>query len=263
MKNAHFMERPTHRVIIDRRTGQPVGPPVPIHPEDWPYGVIHPSERLWKYMDFWKFEDLCGRGALYFSRSDKFTDPFEGRFSQGNSTSMSASDAAFHAAYPIAPFGKELVASQEIMRQCVLISCWQRSKKEDWEMWKGYTSGVESIAICTSAKALNEFVPSGIIKSTVKYHADDFPRTEFDHLAVFFYKPNSYSFEKEFRMLLPPGKEPIGLDEIGRHVPVKLKKIVHRVITHPGASATFKAKVDLAMRQWLKHLRREDSYLLL
>jgi hypothetical protein len=264
MKNAHIMERPTHRAIIDRRTGQMVGPPVPIHPEDWPYGELHPSEQLWKYMDSWKFEDLCRSSALYFSRPDKFTDPFEGRFSWANSTKMSASDGAFHATYRIAPTGKELEASQEIMRQCVFISCWQRSKAESWEMWKAYTSGSESVAINTSAKALYTFVPEQIIKSPVKYHADDFPRTEFSHTAMFFYKPKDYRFEREFRLMLVPGEqESISLDEVGRRVPVKLKKIVHRVITHPAASAAFKATVDSVIRQSLKHLRREDSNLLL
>ena len=264
MKKANIMERPTHRAIIDRRTGQLVGPPVPIHPEDWPYGELHPWEQLWKYMDFWKCEDLCRRSALYFSRPDKFTDPFEGRFSLGNSTRMSASDAAFHAAYRIAPVGKELETSQEIMRQCVFISCWQRSKTESWEMWKAYTSGCESVVIVTSAKALYTFVPERIMKSPVKYHDNGFPRTEFSHTAIFFYKPNGYSFEREYRLLLAPGeKESVSLDEVGRRIPIKLKKIVHRVITHPGASAAFKAKVDSVMRQSLKHLRRESSHLLL
>jgi len=214
-------------------------------------------------MDFWKFEDLCRSSALYFSRPDKFTDPFEGRFSPGNSTKMSASDAAFHAAYRIAPLGKELEASQEIMRQCVFISCWQRSTTESREMWEAYTSGADSVAVTTSAKALYTFVPERIMKSPVKYHADDFPRTEFSHTAIFFYKPKCYSFEREFRLMVVPGEqESISLNEVGRRVAVKLKKIVHRVITHPAASAEFKSKVDLVLRQALKHLRREDSILL-
>jgi hypothetical protein len=97
----------------------------------------------------------------------------------------------------------------------------------------------------------------------VLYHADDFPRTEFSHTAIFFYKPKGYGFEREFRlMVVPCEQESISLDEVGRHVAVRLKKIVHRVITHPAASAEFKSKVDLVLRQSLKHLRREDSSLL-
>jgi hypothetical protein len=44
-------------------------------------------------------------------------------------------------------------------------------------------------------------------------------------------------------LLLAPGEdEPISLDQVGRHVPIRLKKIIHRVITHPGASSTFKLR---------------------
>jgi len=214
-------------------------------------------------MDFWKFEDLLRSSAIYFSRPDKFIDPFEGRFSPANSTKMSVSDAAFHAAYGIAPFGKDLEASQEIMRRCVFVSCWHRNSKEIRQMWDAYTSGPDSVVISTSAKALDKFVPENIVKSPVKYHSDDFPRTEFGHTALFFYKPRCYSLEREFRMLLTPElHESIPWDQVGRHVPINLKKIVHRVITHPRASVECKTKVDSLMRQVLTHLLREDSTLL-
>jgi hypothetical protein len=214
-------------------------------------------------MDFWKFENLMTRSALYFSRPDKFTDPFEGRFSQGNSTTMSASDAAFHAAYRFAPVGDQLREAQEVMRHVVFISCWQRGNKENWEMWNAYTSGPESVLISTSAKALYLFVDGQIVKSPVKYHDDDFPRTEFDHTTLFFYKPSWYGFEREFRMMLTPGEhESIPMEQIGRHVPIRLKKIVRRLITHPRASEEFKTKVDGLLTRFLPCIKRENSTLL-
>jgi hypothetical protein len=214
-------------------------------------------------MDFWKFEDMLTRSALYFSRPDQFKDPFEGRFSLGNATTMSASDAAFYAAYQIEPFNKQLEGSQEIMRRVLFISCWQRGRKESREMWNAYTSGPESVVIITSAKALYRFVAGQIVKSPVKYHGDSFPRTEFDHTTLFFYKPALYRFEREFRMLLMPGEhESIRGDELGRHVPIRSKKIIRRVITHPKASKEFKMKVDHLLDQFLRCRRREDSTLL-
>jgi len=129
-------------------------------------------------------------------------------------------------------------------------------------MWNAYTSHPDSVAIVTSAKALYKFVPARILKSLVKYHADNFPRTEFNHTALFFYKPKCYRFEQEFRMLLAPEENgSIGLDEVGWCVPVNLKKLVHRVITHPRASADCKMKVDLLMKRYLPNLRRGDSIL--
>jgi hypothetical protein len=87
---------PTHGVLIDRRTGAEVGPRVPVEPTDWPYGTIAPSETLWKYMDLWKFNDMLEKSSLYFSRQDRFTDPFEGRFAEANEAGFSATDQAFY-----------------------------------------------------------------------------------------------------------------------------------------------------------------------
>lgn len=42
--------------------------------EDWPFTEVDPSEILWRYMTWKKFEDLLRTSALYFSRPDRFDD---------------------------------------------------------------------------------------------------------------------------------------------------------------------------------------------
>ena len=254
---------PTHRAMIDLRTGRNFEPVVPISPEDLPHRLLPPWEVLWRYMDSRKFEDLLVRSALYFSRPDKFIDPFEGRLSPANANTMSASDAAFCAAYRIQRPEPGATESREIMRRCVFISCWHRATQESRNMWNAYTPGPDSVVIVSSAYALDRFVQGRIVKSPVWYHDDDFPRTEFDHTTLFFYKPLRYSFEREFRMLLSSGEdESINYSDFGRHVPVSLKRIIHRVITHPRASGEFKAKVDGCLTRYLRSVSREDSNLL-
>jgi hypothetical protein len=262
-EKAKTVQQPTHRAIIHRSTRQIVGPVVSIDPEDWPYSDLPPSEILWRYMDIRKFEDLLTRSALYFSRPDKFKDPFEGRLAPANATMMSRSDAAFYAAYRIRLSALETKEAQEIMRYCVFISCWHRATRESRRMWDAYTSGPNSVVIASSVKALHRFVGGSIMKSPVKYHDDDFPRTEFDHTTLFFYKPRRYSFEREFRMLLTPGEnESISDDEVGRHIPIVTKRIIHRVVTHPLACDEFKATVDGLLQKYLNCVRRENSRLL-
>jgi hypothetical protein len=56
---------PTHRVLLDRRSNQTVGPPVPINPKDWPYRNLHPSEILWRYVDYSKFESMLRSSSLF------------------------------------------------------------------------------------------------------------------------------------------------------------------------------------------------------
>lgn len=251
--------------MIDRRTGGIVGPVVPIVKEDWPYSEISPAEVLWRYMDFWKFEDFLARSALYFSRPDKFIDPFEGRLAEGNKTKMSLSDEVFHAAYHIERSEDDAHVSREIMRCVVFICCWHRARKETRDMWQAYTSGPESVAIATSAKALSRVLSAEkrIVQSPVKYHSEAFSRTESAHTSLFFYKPDAYRFEREFRLLLaPPETESVNESEIGRHVRVNPKRLVHRVVVHPRGTGAFKDKVRELCRKHLGSIRLESSTLL-
>jgi hypothetical protein len=243
-----------------------VGPRVPVDPKDWPYKEIPRSETLWRYMDFWKFEDMLTKSALYFARQDRFSDPFEGRLSQGNAAGLSASDTAVYDAYALHKSIDKLKEQLEIHRHCVFIFCWHRNTRESREMWNAYTSSAESVVVTTSAKALHKFRPDEILKSAVRYHGANFARSHsFGWNAPSFYKPSSHSFEREFRMLRNLREdESVAYDnpsDYGRHVSFVPKKIIHRVITHPRATADLKRKVDDLLRHYLKGIKREDSSL--
>jgi hypothetical protein len=258
-------EIPTHGVLIDRRTGAEVGPRVPVDPRDWPYGTIEPSEILWKYMDLWKFKEMLENSALYFSRQDRFDDPFEGRFTKANATGLSTTEQAFYNAYPkISRSQSEAKKQYETHRHCVFISCWHRNTKESQEMWRAYTTGPESVVVTTSAKALYRFLPDEIMKSPVKYHSNNYRRSEiFGWNTLSFYKPSSHGFEREFRMLRNLGSgESVSWDDpldYGRYVKVRLNRIVHRVIVHPKSSDTTKQKIDFLLKQHLKAVKLEFS----
>ena len=130
---------PFGRAIINRRTGQLVGPIAPIYTEDWPFEDIADHETLWRYLDFFKFDDLLRTSTLYFARPDTFTDPFEGRFSDGNQSQVSKSDEIFRRLYRLNYNENESASYHEIHRKVVFISCWHRNTKESWDMWKAYT----------------------------------------------------------------------------------------------------------------------------
>jgi hypothetical protein len=262
-KSAIKREIPTHSVVIDRRSGLEAGLRVPIDPRDWPCRTLAPSETLWRYMDLWKFEDMLLRSALFFARQDRFTDPFEGRFSDGNSAGLSTSDQAFYDAYGVSQPTKEQL---ETHRHCVFISCWHRNTKESREMWNAYTANSDSLVVTTSAKALYQFLPGEIMKSPVKYHGANFARSHtFGSNTLSFYKPSGYSFEKEFRMLRNLGEDESVLydnpSDYGRYVKFTPKKVIHRVVTHPRATEALRRKVDALMGDYLKAIRREDSSL--
>lgn len=74
-----------------------------------------------------------------------------------------------------------------------------------------------------------------------------------------------YSFESEYRLLRSPNEDetiyPDNPVDRFRLLPIKLKKIVSRVITHPRASCDTKKKVEQLLRNDLPSRRREDSAL--
>ena len=96
--------------------------------------------------------------SLYFARQDQFLDPFEGRFSEGNSDGHSPSDEAFYRAHKLDRSIETAIDQTEIHRSCVFISCWHRNRSENREMWQAYTQNEDSVVITTSVKALSRFV---------------------------------------------------------------------------------------------------------
>jgi len=42
--------------------------------------TIRRDQKLWRYMDFTKFMSLLETKSLWFNRSDRFDDPFEGTY---------------------------------------------------------------------------------------------------------------------------------------------------------------------------------------
>ena len=103
------------------------------------------------------------------------------------------------------------------------------------------------------------------MKYAVKYAPLDFPRTEFTHDALFYYKPSPYSIEREYRLLRSRDENevfyPDNPQDWFRRVPIKTKKIIHRVVTHPYAPQGTKFEVDKLLHRYLPCRQRENSAL--
>jgi hypothetical protein len=221
-----------YRYIRETKTKTPVGPLVPVYKSDWPYQSIAPDQIVWRYLDFWKFEEMLKKSALYFRRADCFKDPLEGSLSIPEIHGTSASDKAFHSTYGTRPDYESRYRGQNIMKSCVFVNCWHRNTRESERMWKEYTATAESVVITSSARALQRVLPQTILVSPVKYIPQDFPRTEFDHSSLFFYKDTSFTYERELRLLRHLGENEI-LDiqeDIGKNIPINLKLLIHRVV---------------------------------
>jgi hypothetical protein len=229
--------------IKDRRTGQPVGLLTPMFKEDWPYEVPAAHERVWRYVDLWKFEDIVRTSSLYFRRADKLSDVGEGRLSAEGVRGTSPSEIAFKAAYNIAPQSHAIdVAAHETTRSCMFINCWNIHEVESARMWAEYTTSIESVALSTTFGRLVRALPTSELNiSRVKYIDDTTPRSEFFHTTPFFYKDKErFSFENELRLLRPLlNGEQVSLEDekdFGKLIRVDLAQLIDRIVTNKNVS---------------------------
>lgn len=230
-----------------------MGALTPIFKADWPYKLPPASQIVWRYLDLWKFESMLNTSSLYFCRCDKFRDPLEGRLSKRGIHRTSDSDRAFADAYPMAEDYDKCVAAQEITRGCMFVNSWHMNTRESHRMWREYTTTSDSVVITASVKALQRIIPKReVTMSAVTYVSEDFPRTEFDHSSILFYKDLSFSYERELRLLRPlrDGEEVFvdKKEDFGRLIPVNLRLLIHRVIMNGAISDSARKHVTELVR---------------
>lgn len=222
----------------DRRTGRPVGPLTPVYKEDWPFEMPPRDQRLWRYVDLWKFEALLQASALYFRRADKLSDVGEGRLSKEGVRGTLRSQIAFNAAYNIASQSHAIdLAAHEITRGCMFINCWNIAETERTKMWAEYTTSEKSIVMSTTLDRLLRVVSvNHLLVSRVKYVDEDTPRAEFSHTTPFFYKDTCFSFENELRLVRPlmSGEQVLTNDErdFGKLIHVDVSRLIDRIVMH-------------------------------
>ena len=246
-------------------TGMPAGPLVPVSKADWPFKLPAPFQIVWRYLDLWKFEDMCRTSSLYFRRCDKFCDPLEGRLSKQGIHGTSESDRVFAAAYRNDQSYEAQASAQEVTRSCMFVNCWHMNTGESDRMWREYAPNSDSVVITSSVKALQRVIPQEkVVISAVRYVPEDVPRTEFDHSSIFFYKDNSFGYERELRLLQPlHGGDQVSVDceeDFGRNVPVNLRLLIHRIIPNKRISPSARKRVtDLVQHYCSRAIVQEST----
>ena len=72
--------------------------------------------RLWRYMDFTKFVSLIATKKLFFCRSDRFDDPFEGSYSKANVVTVGEPISILKADLSARDFPRSLCSEKLYMR---------------------------------------------------------------------------------------------------------------------------------------------------
>ena len=154
------------------------------------------NSTIWRYLDFTKFVSLLDKQALYFARSDKLGDPFEGSYPK-----MTVK------ARPLTMRASDMSVFNEEIRQSVIINSWTMSEFESAAMWKLYSAGNKSVAIQSTlkrlAKSFDSYTRADVFIGQVMYI--DYETEYLPEGNVFYpllHKRRSFEHEHELRAMI-------------------------------------------------------------
>jgi len=208
-------------------------------------------------MDFTKFVALLDTQSLYFARSDRFDDPYEGATSHAN---FDLREIVYQET--ITPEMLTLMSRlTKWTREWTYVSCWHLNEHESWAMWKLYGSLEGAIAIqSTYSKLLeclkdNAHVNVGIVKY-IDYESEWLP--EGNLYWPFLHKRKYFEHEKEIRAIIQkmPVNEkneiPIGKanEKQGVIVPLNLSDFIEKIYVSPNSPQWFYELVESVIKRF-------------
>ena len=112
-------------------------------------GIKPPEDKdaLWRYMSLEKFVNMLKTKSLFFTRADKFDDPFEGFIPPEIRTSY---EKSARRVTPDEDIVKLLMKVNEDSRKYVMCNCWHQNRVESMAMWDKYHMRNSGIAIKTT-----------------------------------------------------------------------------------------------------------------
>jgi len=151
---------------------------------------IGDDEILWRYQDLPRYLDLLIRNQLFFTRIDRFEDPFEGKYNQA------AEDRAAKEEL------QRLAEKHSRTRVAVTVNTWHQNSDENYAMWNIYARNY-GVAIQTTYKKLKDSFrktdkPVYIGKVIYFNEEKDQIPTE-NPMAPFIRKRGMYRYENEIR----------------------------------------------------------------
>ena len=164
-------------------------------------GITPPEDTdyLWRYMSFEKFVSLLATRTLFFTRADKFDDPFEGftppLVKEGYERTL-----------------RDINIFDEFQKNCrkyALCSCWHQADEESMAMWEKYHLHNSGIAIKTTFGDFKACLGEGyrVFLGKIEYinHYEYPVPDNISELSMlytwYFHKRKTFEHEKEFRAI--------------------------------------------------------------
>lgn len=215
---------------------------------------IQPTDenvKVWRYMDFTKLVSLIDSRRLFFTRADKFDDPFEGSWPRINVLARqqvpdvipAESREAFLTAM------ENSGAFNKMWPKYNAINCWHMNEHESAAMWKLYLKSDEGIAVQSTYSNFrasitdDEIVFLGVVKY-IDYETEWIDAGNL--LTPFVHKRKSFEHEREIRAVVtkfPSSRH--GLDfsqetiSNGLKIKVDVERLINRIYIAPNAPSWF------------------------
>lgn len=204
---------------------------------------------IWRYIDLTKLLSLLETESLYFCRSDKLNDPFEG----------SITKPALEAMKKEVPLPAQKVFHS--FKEKAFLNCWHLSEYESEAMWKLYSNSNLGIAIKSTVgsliKSLSIEDRYDIIIGEVSYL--DYEKDSFNYgniICYFFNKRKSFECEKELRAMVshagenPKRKANESFDEFGVNVKVNLNQLIENIFVAPFSPLWYRDLVKSVLKRY-------------
>jgi len=231
--------------------------------------------KIWRYFDWWKFEDLLESRTLFFARSDCLGEPFEGAYPKRLKDYFSKVVEDKYPKETHEPFHSIKSKFLEARRKYVAISCWHENEHENHGMWQTYLKDrTNGVAIQTTVRELKESL--GNVKGLSFYKVvylnfktetipGDFAKTLlYDPFAL---KRLEFKWENEIRFCFCKEEKLDGVEfingkydyipkdtipEPGIGIEVGLEKMIKRIYLCPNASQELHERtIELVSRNGL------------
>ena len=218
---------------------------------------------IWRYFDIQKFQSLLENQALFFCRTDKLDDRFEGSIPRREAANRIDDDRAIAQGFG-RPFDFEKAKENSVamgdlhrkFKRGMVVNCWHINKEESDAMWRLYLRDNKGVAIQSSASRIKRVVESGELKigmSKVRYldyehgiwyHPQEYPHINYNLITPFVHKRLEFIHEAEFR-LYHQIDEAINSEEFwgkkggywktenGIYVKVNLCDLIERIVLPP------------------------------
>lgn len=211
--------------------------------------------KIWRYMDFTKFVNLLDTKSLFFVRSDKFDDPFEGLYPEKNKFLWKIP--------PILPiegsdfdFYQKMEQFNSWHRKHTTINCWHMNNYESAAMWDLYLKNGDGIAIQTtvlnfknSLDVTDETIYLGEV-NYIDYTEEAIPKD--NAFWPYTYKRKSFEHEREVRAITTidtdNGSDTINLNvdspvEFGIQVECNIETLIENIYVSPNSPKWFEELV--------------------